>query len=401
MIIAITGGRVLTAEGKVVRAAVVLRDGRIVDIRPGADRVPGAAMEWRADGLLVLPGMVDLHGDAFERQMMPRPGVQFPIEAALMETDRQMVANGITTAYHGVTWSWEPGLRGREAAEGIIEAVNLLQLRMACDTRIHLRHETANLDAESTIAEWLSEGRVHLLAFNDHLDGITRDLDRPAKANEYVNRSGLDLESFRALVDRVAARRDAVPDSLARLAASAWQQGIPVATHDDDCPAGRRRMHELGSRLCEFPVDGTTARAARNMGDAVIMGAPNIVRGGSHCGRLNAAEAVAEGLCTVLASDYYYPALVQAVFRLAEEGIAVLSDAWALVSANPAEAVGLSDRGSIAPGLRGDLVLVDDRDRLLPQVVATFVQGRCVHAAKDPARLCRLGGAVVTAQAAE
>lgn len=400
MAVAIRNGRILTASGKMARGTVVIREDRIAEILPQDAPPPRVDVEWLADGLLVLPGIIDLHGDAFERQIMPRSGVHFPVDAALLETDRQLVANGITTAYHGVTWSWEPGLRGREAAVEVVDAIAGLRGRLACDTRVHLRHETFNLEAVETLLDWLETGRIHLLAFNDHLDGIARDLDRPAKAAEYAERSGLSVDAFRARLTAVAARRAEVPDSLARLAGQAWRRGVPVATHDDDQPGARRRMHLLGSRLCEFPVDAVTARAARDLGDAVIMGAPNVLRGGSHCGRMGAQDAIGDGLCTVLASDYYYPSLVQAVFRLAEEGVAVLSDAWALVSANPAEAVGLNDRGAVAPGLRADLVLVDDRDRRLPRVVATFVAGRCVHSAVDPRRHCRTGG-LATAQAAE
>ena len=120
-----------------------------------------------ASGLLVLPGIVDIHGDAFERQMMPRAGVHFPIETALLETDRQAVANGITTVFHGVTWSWEPGLRGPDNTRAILTALEGLQSSFAADTRFHLRHEIYNLDAEEEITAWLATGRVDALAFND------------------------------------------------------------------------------------------------------------------------------------------------------------------------------------------------------------------------------------------
>src|SRR6266568_4994092 len=118
-----------------------------------------AAAEQRIDasGLLVLPGIVDIHGDAFERQMMPRPGVGFPLDIALCESDRQAVANGITTVFHGVTWSWEPGLRGPDNARAILDALESLRPQLGADTRFHLRHETHNLDAEPEILAWLTQ----------------------------------------------------------------------------------------------------------------------------------------------------------------------------------------------------------------------------------------------------
>src|SRR5262249_23898183 len=126
----------------------------------------GAERHIDAEGLQVLPGIVDIHGDAFERQMMPRPGVSFPLDIAMLESDRQAVTNGITTVFHGVTWSWEPGLRGADNARAIMDCLDRLQPRFGADTRFHLRHETFNLDAEAEITGWLADRRVHVLAFN-------------------------------------------------------------------------------------------------------------------------------------------------------------------------------------------------------------------------------------------
>ena len=128
-----------------------------------------------ATGLLVLPGIVDIHGDAFERQMMPRPRVAFPLDIALLESDRQAVSNGITTVFHGVTWSWEPGLRGAENARAILAGIERIRPRLGADTRYHLRHETYNLDAEPEINEWLADRRIDAIAFNDHMSGHRRE----------------------------------------------------------------------------------------------------------------------------------------------------------------------------------------------------------------------------------
>jgi alpha-D-ribose 1-methylphosphonate 5-triphosphate diphosphatase len=162
------------------------------------------------------------------------------------------------------------------------------------------------------------------------------------------------------------------------LAECANAQGLPLLSHDDETPAMRRMFHDMGCRIGEFPVDAATAETARDLGDEVVLGAPNILRGASHCGRLTAAEAIADGLCTILASDYYYPSLLQAAFRIAASGALPFGDAWNLVSATPARALALRDRGEIAPGRRADLILVDDSDPELPRVAATVVAGRPV-----------------------
>jgi alpha-D-ribose 1-methylphosphonate 5-triphosphate diphosphatase len=144
-----------------------------------------------ADGLLVLPGIVDLHGDAFERQMMPRPGVDFPIDVALTDSDRQAISNGITTVFHATTWSWEPGLRGADNARRLLDAIEAMRPQLAADTRFHLRQETYNLDAETEIMEWLADGRIDLFAFNDHMDSTVASLSKPQKRNRMVERTGL------------------------------------------------------------------------------------------------------------------------------------------------------------------------------------------------------------------
>lgn len=379
----LSGGRVLRPDGTLAQGGLRLAGGLIAGL--SANPMQNGDRIWNADGMLILPGIVDLHGDAFERCLMPRPGVRFETAQALLEADRQMVAAGITTAFHGVTCSWEPGLRGQQQADDLVRTVASLRGRLCCDTRLHLRHEVANLEGEEILIRWIKDGLVGLLAFNDHLDGIEDELlEKPHKASSYIGRTGLTKEELLDRIERLQGQRAEMAAAVERLADVARVFGVAMASHDDETPQMRRAMHGLGVGLCEFPVDAPTAQAARALGDAVILGAPNILRGGSHCGRLDAAQAVAEGLCTVLSSDYHYPSLLGAVFRLAKDDIAFLPDAWNLVSANPAEAVGLDDRGRLEPGRRADVILVDDSGPFGPQVMAVFVGGRCVFSAQDP-----------------
>jgi alpha-D-ribose 1-methylphosphonate 5-triphosphate diphosphatase len=334
-----------------------------------------AALHIDASGLLVLPGIVDLHGDAFERQMMPRPGVDFPTDVALVDSDRQVIANGITTVFHGTTWSWEPGLRSAENARKLLDMIEALRPQLAADTRFHLRHETHNLDAEPEIIEWLREGRIDLFAFNDHSN------IKPKKRNQSAERAGLSLEAFNELIDQVVARRPDVPASIARLAAAARGANVRMLSHDDNSPAMRQEFRALGAAIAEFPVNEETARDAAAAGDFIVFGAPNVVRGGSHTGWTKASDMIAKGLCTVLASDYYYPAQLLAAFRLAADGILPLAKAWDLISSGPARAAGLEDRGVLAAGRRADIVIIDDKAPLRPRVVAVIAAGRLVHLA--------------------
>jgi alpha-D-ribose 1-methylphosphonate 5-triphosphate diphosphatase len=346
------------------------------------------SLELDATDLLVLPGIVDLHGDAFERQMMPRPGVGFPVDVALADSDRQAVSNGITTVFHATTWSWEPGLRSGDNARQLLEGIESLRPRLAADTRFHLRHETYNLDAESTIVQWLSDGRVDLFAFNDHMESIVKIAARPRKRAQVVERCGISNEEFDSLVERVVARAPDVPASIARLAGASRDAGVRMLSHDDESPAKRRAFRAQGVNIAEFPVNEETARDAAEACDFIVLGAPNVVRGGSHTGWTKASDMIAKGLCSVLASDYYYPAQLLAAFRLAADGVLPLPKAWNLISAAPARAAGLTDRGILTEGCRADIVLVDDEMPMRPRIVAVIAAGKLVHLA-DASRLIR------------
>ena len=376
----ITGGRALI-DGRLEETPLIVEDGIIAEV--GADTPARATLD--AQGLLVLPGIVDIHGDAFERQMMPRPHVVVATDIALMESDRQVVANGITTVFHGVTWSWEPGLRGSENARDILRTIEALGKRLAADTRFHLRHETYNVACEDEIKDWIAARRIHMVAFNNHLPSVDTITNRPHRIDEMAIRAGMSRADFIALVERLRELGDEVGKSIKRIAARAVAESVPLLSHDDSSVEQRAGFRALGCRVCEFPMNIETARAAAAAGDAIVLGAPNVMRGKSHLGWVNATTMVADGLCQVLASDYYYPAPLIAPFRLAERGAAPFEKAWRLVSEEPARAAGLSDRGRLERGLRADVVVVD-ASLGLPQVVAVVAAGRVVHLT-DGARL--------------
>ena len=382
--ITVEGGRALV--GGAIHETSLEIAGR--DIHAVGSNHGRSSLGLDARGLLVLPGIIDLHGDAFERQMMPRPGVDFPIDVALIDSDRQAIGNGITTIYHGTTWSWEPGLRGSDNARRLLETIETMRPRLAADTRFHLRHETFNLDAEAEIGRWLADGRIDLFAFNDHMDSTVSSIDKPQKRSRMVERTGLSSQAFNDLVERVVARADDVPASIARLAAMARNTNVRMLSHDDDTPEMREAYRAMGVGIAEFPVNEETARAAAAGGDFIVFGAPNVVRGGSHTGWTKASDMIAKGLCSVLASDYYYPAQLLAAFRLAADGVLPLARAWDLISATPAKAAGLTDRGVLAEGRRADVILVDDALPLRPRIIAVIAAGRLVHLT-DANRLTR------------
>ncbi len=369
----IDGGQILLG-GELREGALGIADGHITQPGPAARSID-------ARGLLVLPGIVDLHGDAFERQIQPRPGVNFPMGVAVAETEAQLLANGITTAFHGVTLSWEPGLRSAATWTALLDALDVARPRSVCDMRVHMRWEAFNLDALDMALADIAAGRVHLLAFNDHTPGILRKVGDPASAVKFSERAGMSVAAFRDVAERVGAAEARVPEAAQRIAAAAREAGLPMASHDDATPATRDAFRALGARICEFPVGEDVARAAIHAGDWVAMGSPNVLRGGSHLGWASAAAMAEAGLCRVLTSDYFYPALAQAPFVLAGRGVLSLAASWALVSTNPAEAAGLTDRGTLAAGTRADVVLVEPGPQ--PRVAATIANGRIAAATAD------------------
>ncbi len=393
------GGQVILPDG-LARVSVRVEAGRIT----GLDCARDGATVIDVGGQILAPAMVDIHGDAFERQIMPRPGVLLPVEGALLETDRQLAANGIATAYHALTLSWEPGLRSVETGWQVHEALLKIVPRLSVEHRLQLRWETFCIEALPLIAAALASPLTPAVAFNDHttmalLHPDVALQDRPfdfdpalpvaditgpafaAKMDGRAKRSNMAVPDFVSLIDAVWQRRPDVPGWIDTVATQARAAGAPMLSHDDTQEETRAHFRQRGSFLCEFPMNLRTARFARTGGDAIILGAPNAARGGSHLGSIGAADMIRDGLCDILASDYYYPAMLGAVARLHNDGIAPLDQLWPLVSGNPAQALGLTDRGRIAPGKRADLVVIDWPDGDVPLVRQTWLAGRPAYLA--------------------
>lgn len=394
-------------SAELIEGAQVILDDRIevTSVRIEAGRITGldvardGATVLPAKGRLLAPAFVDVHGDAFERQLMPRPGVMVDSATALLETDRQLAANGIATAYHALTLSWEPGLRSVETGWQVVRALEALRPRLTVDNRIQLRWETFCHEAEPLLAHVLAGADRPALAFNDHTTSMLLDYDIPVqdrpfdqvtpypvtsfddprflkKMADQARRAQISPDAYAAAMKTVWQRRADVPDHIARIAALAGKHGAPMLSHDDSQAETRAYYRDLGSRVAEFPMHDRVFLSAREAGDFIVLGAPNAMRGGSHLGSPAAAEMIRRGLCDILASDYYYPALLGAVVRLNADRVAPLPQLWKLVAQNPAAAMGLADRGRIAPGLRADLLLLDWPEGQAPAPLRTWVAGR-------------------------
>lgn len=346
----------------------------------------GALQAFDAAGLLVLPGIVDIHGDAFERQIQPRPETVFAHDIALADTDRQLAANGITTALHGLTYSWEGGLRGRKAAFALMDQIAMQRKTSHVEHLVHLRFENHHLDGVQDVLDWIAQGRVDFLAFNEHLPSIATKSRRAEKLASYAERARCDGDAFLARLNSARSRSAEVPAAVERIAAACREHRIPMASHDDETCFDRERYQDLGVGISEFPRTQEALFTAMALDNRVVMGAPNVLLGGSHCGGLATIDAVRSGMCDMLASDYYYPSLLHAPFRLAKEGACTLADAWRLVAENPAASLGLNDRGHIADGYRADLLLVEPTKAGGARLIATIADGKLAYCA-EPGRV--------------
>lgn len=365
---------VLAGDGWLENTRVQLSGGRILAI--GADADPACEQQLDARGGYLLPGMIDLHGDAFERHITPRSGTLFPLDLALSANDASLVANGITTFFYSITDGFEPGPRSRQTVRELLTTLESLAPRFRCQARIHIRHEQVNTDHHDELVRWLQESRVHLLSLNDHLP----QLDNERSVERYLDglrrRVSMTSEETRRFLRGLQDKREPGAEQVRDLARIAHQAGVSLASHDDQGADDVARNRELGTAIAEFPMDAATALASREAGASVLMGAPNLVRGGSHVGAISVRDAIEKNLVDILCSDYHYPSLFRAPFLAEEQGLMTLPEAWKLVSENPARAAGLGEhKGRIVPGYDADLLLVSQLDGLPLSLQATFVAG--------------------------
>jgi len=366
-------------DGVLEGASLRFEDGLIAELRDG----PAPHADVHGRGCLLLPGLVDLHGDMLERDLEPRPKAIFPTDLALFELDKRLAGLGVTTAFAAVSFMESRGrghLRSEERARDIIGVINRLRETLLVDMRVHARFEITNPNAGSVLSKLLEKRQVHLVSLNDHTpgQGQYRDLERHIR-HIAAWRGISEEEARQQALERVARVKEQPPSwtIIRDICERAARQGLIVASHDDDTVQKVDLVADVGVALSEFPVSFEAAREAKRRGMRVVMGAPNAYRGHSNSGNLSAQEAIREGLVDILASDYYPAALLHAVFKLAAEKVLPLHEAVKLVTQHPATAAGLQGRGSLEVGKRADLVLVEPGTR--PRVRGTLRAGRVIY----------------------
>ncbi|MGI6854289.1 alpha-D-ribose 1-methylphosphonate 5-triphosphate diphosphatase [Mesorhizobium sp. 1B3] len=372
----LTNARLVLAD-EVVTGSVLIRDGLIADVSSGSSRA-GEDVE----GDYVIPGLVELHTDHLEGHYAPRPKVRWNPIAAVLAHDAQVATAGITTVFDAlrVGLDEDGGMTPdemRKLADAIEDSVR--QDRVRADHFIHLRCEVSAPDCLDGFAYFDGDDRVRLASLMDHAPGQRQFAKLEAYAMYYQGKLKMSDEAFRAFCERRIAESAANSATNRTAIADACRaRGIVLASHDDATLAHVEEAVAQGIRVAEFPTTSEAARASKHAGLGVLMGAPNVMRGGSHSGNVSARTLAEDGLLDILSSDYIPFSLIQSAFFLGEVVDQItLPEAVAMVSRNPAEAVGLTDRGVIEAGRRADLVRVRV-DEHVPVVRTVWREGRRV-----------------------
>ena len=373
----------LVLGDEVVQGTLAVAGGSIAAIAAGGT---GVSATQDIDGDFLIPGLVELHTDHFERHLMPRPKVRWPALPALFAHDAELAASGITTVYDslGVGDIDEEALRG----QGWAEVVEMIDSASAADLLrvehlLHVRCELAAANTLSLFEPFIDHPRVGLISLMDHTPGQRQWENLEQARIYYTGKKGWSDAKFEAQVVNAkhVQERYAAPHRR-HFVEYAKQRAIALASHDDTLLEHVDEAHANGVAICEFPTREASARAANAFGMSVLMGAPNVVRGGSHSGNVAAIELARLGLLDILSSDYIPVSLLMAAFRLVDDAGFDIPQAVNLVTRNPARSVALDDRGEIAVGKRADLVQVrlveGQAGRMHPVVRAVWRSGRRV-----------------------
>jgi len=369
----IENASIVTPAGVLRDASVKIVDGVIAEI---GSKLEGPGPRIDAGGMYLLPGIIDLHSDAIETEIQPRPGVLFPLNMVILEMDKKVAAAGVTTLYHAICFIDGGGwVRDREQANSVIREISRLAPQLNIRTKIHVRFDILGEKTVPYVDKLLDEGKVQLFSVMDHRPGQGQLREKTPENFKQLGLSPGNLDQFAGISLRT--------DYVRRLVERCHASGIPVASHDDDTEEKLNAIQQMGIAISEFPVTMEAAASAARRGMYVCFGSPNVVRGVSNSGNLSAREAIMAGFGDILCSDYVPMSMIHAVFILEKAGMPIYQ-AVNMVSLNPARAAGISGyTGSIETGKKADLIIVE----LLPEgpkVLKTFVEGREIYSTYCP-----------------
>lgn len=363
-------------------ARIVVRDGLLAEVAP---HPAGSAADVDGAGLLCLPGLIDTHSDALEKERLPRPGAELPLDFALLSLEGKLRAAGITTAFHGAGFQHKTAHGTERTVSTATRICAAVAERSAVpgapvDHRLLYRLDARSAEGAEALRAELDRPEAAaavppLVSHEDHTPGQGQYTDRRYMERFLRGAQGMTEREAETHVDDLIAERGrqlpVLEANHAWLGELARAGRIRLVGHDPDSPEAVKALRERGGSVAEFPTTIGAAKAARDLGFPVVMGAPNVLRGSSHSGNVSATDLITDSLVTALASDYLPSGLLAAAFALARTGVLPLPGAVALITSGPAAVGGLPDRGRLEAGLRADLVLVDDAGPW-PAVAATL-----------------------------
>lgn len=349
----------MVLPSEVVQGTLSVQNGRINALASGGT---SALQGIDCGGDYLLPGLVEVHTDNFERHLMPRPKVQWAQMPALLAHDAEIAAAGITTVLDalGVGEADIDSLRG-SAWSGVLSTIDTCTERglLRADHHLHVRCELPAPNTIELFGPFHDHPRLLLISLMDHTPGQRQWENINQARTYYTGKKGWSHEKFERQVQLAATLQAQYAEPhRAYFVAYCRTHGIALASHDDTTVAHVAQAHAEGACMSEFPTTLAAAQAAREHGLLTVMGGPNVVRGGSHSGNVAAAELARQGLLDILSSDYVPGSLLSAVMRLVHDDLLSLPEAVATVTRNPARAAGMLDRGELVPGLRADLIQV-------------------------------------------
>ena len=347
----------LVLPGEVIHGTLVMRGGRIAEVQPGRSH---ALTARDLDGDHLIPGVVDVHTDNLERQVQPRQNARWPSRSAMIAHDAQCAAAGVTTVFDALCLGdlgFDQG-RGQTFLDGVADLDALADTGvLRSEHFLHLRCELPAADMVPALDPVGDHPRVRMVSLMDHSPGVGQYRDIPRYVTMRRKQTSMTVEQVKSRIDELLAQRERLREpQRAWLLNRIRHRDLPIASHDDDSPEEVRRNLADGIVISEFPVAMEAAEAARDAGVAVIAGAPNIVRGGSHSGNVSAADLVRAGAADAFASDYVPASMIEAAWRTVEQTGITLPAAVAMIAYAPARMARLADRGRLEAGLRADLV---------------------------------------------
>lgn len=324
----------------------------------------------------VTPGIVDLHSDALEKEIEPRPNATFPMLLAITELDKKLSMAGVTTMFHAIGFEENPKKkRSIDLAKQQIEEIyNANKNHLGVDNLIHARFELSATDAVEPIKEVISKKMVNLVSLMDHSPGQGQFKTLESFKSYYSKYYGLNDDE----VDEIANKKiNKDEEKIKELINYAKKYNLTLLSHDDDCIEKLDGLLNLGVQISEFPLSLEVAKYAVSKAIATGMGAPNIVRGGSQGGNIAAIDLVKEGVCKYLCSDYHPTSMLQAVYKMKQDANLDLAKGFSMITSTPAKYANLEDRGEIKEGKRADIIVIDDS--YIPKVILTIKDGESIY----------------------